>query len=450
MYSASVLLLGSLLASCSTPPTGGPPDYGDETDTGSETGTDTGTDTGSDTGGETAETGNDSGGGAKTIVVVVLDTGRYQLFEQGTMPLLYGRRAEGLYVDTFAGVEAWTLPTTASLMSGVRLEERGVDPDDKFLPPGAIKLVSEAFQKDGWATLLASANEVMSANLFAGFDEKLKHSYDWSLADQTAEVISWLEGVPEEQPRFVWIQAMNLHVPYDKLHASCEAPAVAADAECPENVIYTTGDGGFVPGEFRNLSEAETAACSAAIEVAHRCVATQVDLELDALIQALPSDALIVVVTDHGEGWLDPSVEHNWGATVKLTRSFALLLHPGLAGQTVPLASQVDLAPTLLKWAGLDYASADIEGVPIGEPLLEPPTTWHCDGHGHLAIAAWDETYQLVYNDHLNNQYYELFALQDDPGGDVDLAFTTELPEALLAALDAKYSRTASLCPADG
>ncbi|MSQ04053.1 MAG: hypothetical protein EXR71_19560 [Myxococcales bacterium] len=441
-----MLLVASLLAGCATPLTGGPPNYGDG-DADTDADADTGTDTGSDTGGETGETGNDSGGGAATIVVVVLDTARYQLFEQGTMPHLYGRRAQGLYVDTFAAVEAWTLPTTASLMSGVRLEERGLDPDDKILPRGAVRLVSEAFQKHGWATLMASANEVMSANLFEGFDEKLMHSYEWSLADQTAEVISWLEGVPEAQPRFVWMQAMNLHVPYDKLHPSCEAAAVAADAECPENVIHTTGAGGYVPGAFTGLSDAETAACSTAIELAQRCVATQVDLEIDALIQALPGDALIVVVSDHGEGWLDPSVEHNWGASVKLTRSFLLMLHPSLAGQVVPLASQVDLAPTLLKWAGLDYASADIEGVPIGEPLLEPPTTWHCDEYGHLAIAAWDETYQLVYNDYNNNQYYELFALADDPAGDMDLAYTVALPDALVAALDAKAERNAALCP---
>ncbi len=441
MYSPSVLLIASLLASCSTPPTGGVPDHGNDTDTGQ-----TGTDTGSDSGGETAETGNDSGGGAQTIVVVVLDTGRYQLFEQGTMPLLHARRAEGLYVDTFAAVEAWTLPTTASMMSGVRLEERGIDPDDKFLPPGAIRLVSEAFQKRGWATLLASANEVMSANLFLGFDDMLKHNYNWSLADQAAEVISWLDGVPEDQPRFVWLQVMNLHVPYDKLDPSCETSAIAADAACAADVIHATGDGAFSMDAFKDLSDDEIGACSTAIEVAQRCAATRVDAELDALIQALPSDALIVVVTDHGEGWLDPSAEHNWGSSAKLTRSFLLMLHPTLSGQTVPLASQVDLAPTLLKWAGLEYASADIEGVPIGEPLREPPTTWHCDGHGHLAIAAWDETYQLVYNDRSNSQYYELFSVEDDPAGDIDLAFTIALPEALVTALDAKVLRTASLC----
>ncbi|GDX83654.1 hypothetical protein LBMAG42_54650 [Deltaproteobacteria bacterium] len=197
------------------------------------------------------------------------------------------------------------------------------------------------------------------------------------------------------------------------------------------------------------MNKDETDACRVALESAQRCAATKLDTDLDTFLSALPPDALVILTTDHGEGWLDPRIEHNWGASAKLTRGFSLLLHPSLAGVVIPLGSQADLAPTVLDFIGVDRPDLAFEGAPLRQGQTGVPTSWYCDGKGHLEIAAWSETHQLIrVNDPTAGVSWELYTLAVDPTGDVNLADTTTLPAALVEAAEAKASRTAWLCPA--
>ena len=383
-----------------------------------------------------------------TVVVIVLDTARFQLFDPQTMPLLWQRIDTGLYVEVQANVAAWTLPATAALMTGWRLEERGIDPNDAELPTEAAFGLPAILQEAGWATWLFTANPVLHAHLREGFDQ-LVDDQGLGLAEQAAEVLDQLAAAPAGAKHFVWVQAMNLHIPYDRLDPSCEAEAELADEGCPRDIIHTAGDGSFIPGEFEGLSESETQACAAAIEAAQRCTATRTDAELDSLIKALPPKAMVVVTADHGEGWLDPKVEHNWGATPKLTRGFLLITHPSVAGQRVALGSQVDLAPTLLDLLGESRPDLAFEGELLGASRAEPPTSWYCGGTGHSEIAAWSEDYQLTRtSDPEFGVNWTLTDVRADPAGDVDLFGTVSPPTALVTAVEEKAARNASLCSA--
>ncbi len=439
---SSLLLLGG----CGGGPTGDPSDH-----SGTNSADSGGTGDSEDTADSAPDTG-DTGTAvrtAPTVVVVVLDTARYQLFDEGTMPRLYARRGDGLYVEVVAGVEGWTLPTTTALMSSVRMETLGVNPDDHSLPDGSVTTVAQVLADEGWATILDSSNGVVSTNLKAGYAVEVPHDYSWGLAEVGDEVLGLLDAVPVDQPRFAWIQVMNLHVPYDKLDASCEAAAVAADDACPVDVIHPPKDDGYDGGAFDGLSDVDHAACAYAVETAQRCAATRADVELDELLDQLPPDALVVVTADHGEGWLDPNVEHNWGASVKLTRNFMLLLHPTLAGQTVRLASELDLTPTILDFLGIRRSDLPFEGVVLGQPRSAPPTTWHCDGHGHSEVAAWDESYQVIrtFRGAAKPVTWQVYELATDAGGDVDLGGTVAPPQPLMDAAEAWYTQNASLCP---
>lgn len=438
-------IAGAGLLACTARPTPDTSPAGEDTQTvePAETGADT----------ETGDSGRDTSDAPppdpQTVIVIVLDTGRYDLFDETTMPRLYARRGDGLYATVQANVAGWTLPTTVTLMSGVRLEEQGFDPQGHALPDGAYTGLARILYDAGWSTYLNTTNNLVSHNLADGFDVVSEHDTTWSLAEQSAEVLSTLAAADPSMSQLVWLQPMNLHVAYDKLDPICEADAIAADAACPEAVIHATGNDSFTPGEFSTLNKDETEWCRVALESAQRCAATRVDSELDALISALPPDALVVVTTDHGEGWLDPRIEHNWGASAKLTRGFMLLLHPTMAGEVVPLASQADLAPTVLDFVGVERSDLEFEGGPMGEPSTRIPTSWYCDGMGHLEIAAWSESQQLIrVSDPTAGVSWELYDLATDPTGDTNLADTAALPTPLVDAAEAKMSRTAALCPA--
>lgn len=364
------------------------------------------------------------------------------------MPRLAERRAQGLVVNVMAGVEGWTLPTTTALMAGVRVESLGLDPDAMTLPAGTVYGLPHIFAEAGWATLLDTANVVVAVNLHEGFGEMFTPDYSVPFSTQADEVLAWLDQAPPTTPRFVWLQSMSLHVPYDRLDESCEAAAIAADDACPADVIHPVTREGYPPGEFEDLAEGDQAACATAIELAQRCAATRVDAELDSFLDALPPDAWVVVTADHGEGWLDPHVEHNWGASVKLTRSHLLLLHPSLAGESVALASQVDLAPTLLELTGLSRPDLSFEGVVLGQPQPSPPTAWHCDGFGNSEVAAFSDTFQLIRAQRRKTgTAYTLFDLAADPAGEVDVSGSITPPAELVSAADAVYSASSSLCP---
>ncbi|GDX83653.1 hypothetical protein LBMAG42_54640 [Deltaproteobacteria bacterium] len=149
----------------------------------------------------------------QTVIVIVLDTGRFDLFDELTMPRLYARRGDGLYVAVQANVAGWTLPTTLTLMSGVRLEEQGLDPQGHALPEGAYTGLPRSLHDEGWNTYLNTANNLVSHNLADGFDVVIEHGAAWGLAEQGAEVVSALAAANPEVSQLVWLQAMNLHVP---------------------------------------------------------------------------------------------------------------------------------------------------------------------------------------------------------------------------------------------
>lgn len=389
---------------------------------------------------DTAPDTGDAPAAPQDVVVIVLDTGRWGLFEPGTMPLLIDRVDAGVSVANMTSVAAWTRPTTASLMSGVRWEEYGTGLAESI--PEGVPTLSVLARAAGYATYLNSANEALGLPDYQrAFDKVNMVPQQTGLETQGEMALTFF--AESDGPALAWIQAMELHIPYANLDERCAADVAAANVGCPFDV--TAGAGTL--GPFDELSTAEIEACGTAIEVAQRCTATRLDVELDGFLTALGPDPLVVIVTDHGEGWLDPQADHNWGLTQKLTRGFFLMLNSGMEPQVVPLASQVDVLPTILRELEIDDSALSLEGVPLGSPMTALPTAWYCGGFEQFEIAVWEGDRQVIWADRVGRVTTQLFDTRNDPEGDVDLYVTGERPSATLsAALDEKIARTAAVC----
>ena len=398
-----------------------------------------------DSAGDTADTA--PAPGPKNVVVVVMDAGRWGLVDEATMPRLTSRIPEGVSVANMTNVAAWTRPTTAALMSGVRWDELGTGDFPEGMPDG-VETLADRYHAAGYGTYLNSANAALWMKGYVHpFDAVSFPPQNAGLAEQAEMVRHFLEL--QAGPSFVWVQAMETHIPYGQVAASCVDDVVAAEAGCPIDVMSDpNGDASFGVDPFADLTPEQRKACGVAIESAQRCTATQLDGELDTFIESLGPETMVLVVSDHGEGWLDPQADHNWGTSQKLTRGFFLLLNSTMSPQVVPSASQVDVMPTLLRESGLPYADLGIEGVPLGDAPTHEASAWYCDFAGQMEVAVWEGDRQLLRRDVSGDSvaHYQLFDTEVDPEGDTDL-YQREPPSAtLIAAVDAKVERTRGLC----
>lgn len=257
-------------------------------------------------------------------------------------------------------------------MTGFRVEERQARGGVASLSDAEVETLAEPLRTHGWHTYLNSANVLLTTSLKQGFDEQV---FSDKSADTTGERLSAVRALLEahDEPVFAWVQLMELHIPYGPMADACEAEAMAAAALCPA-ALYDIGDAlNYGHIDFHALAAEEQLACGEAIHSGQSCAARRLDVELDAFLDSLPPATLVLVTTDHGEGWLDPEADHNWTLSQKLSRSFRAVFDAEHEPASYAVASQVDLPPTVLSRLGLQGPTEQYEGVALGEPRTPPP-----------------------------------------------------------------------------
>lgn len=363
------------------------------------------------------------------------------------MPLLSERALLGETVVNMTNTAGWTRPATVSLMSGLRWEERYLAGGDEALDESTVTTLAESLQSHGWHTYLNSANPALGDWLSQGFEEQVFSDKGEESAPQRFDAV--LEQLStHEEPVLAWLQLMELHVPFGPMADSCAAEVQAAAALCPEELFDIGAEVTYAFIDFTVMSDEERAACGAAIHVGQSCAATQLDAELDAFLSALPADALVAVTTDHGEGWLDPKTDHNWTLNQKISRGFlALFDAQGVPGEYA-LASQVDLAPTLLDRLGVSPPEGQFEGVPLGEPATGLVKAWRCAPQSlTVETAIWEgDSLGIKIRRPGGKVSYELYDTLLDPNSDTDLAASVTMSTTLAAALEEQFASTEALC----
>ena len=253
--------------------------------------------------------------GPPDIVLVVLDTVRADRlscygYERPTTPHIDALCQAGDPLRERLLDLQLDAPAHASLFTGLYPIEHGATQENTRLATGPSTL-ADILGARGYATFAASANPLVSANtgLDRGFDVfadtwrgAARHGHpEPGRHPNVRAVTGFLDGLPRDQPFFVFVNYVEAHGPYrppephrSRFLRGGESPEMLRSALKRDAVGYYLDPATIPPEEFEVLSDLYDG------EVA------RVDALLGGLVDALDragrlENALLVVTSDHGE-----------------------------------------------------------------------------------------------------------------------------------------------------
>ena len=293
------------------------------------------------------------------IVLLLIDTLRADALglygaPRPTSPHIDAWSADAAVFTSARTIAPWTLPSVRALVSGA--------PPEAW---GAVEDLPRRLGAAGWYTGMFAGNIYLSSN-FDMADGWTEHRCtNWPSADtQVAEAAAALTRWPD-RPAFVVVHFMDAHLPYHepepwRSRFAGEPPARFSRREFHRNDV--------LQAEHR-LTDDERAWIRARYDnnVAY------IDHSVDALLDALPADATVILTADHGEEfWEHGAFEHGHALHEELLRIPMIVKGPGIpAIHSEAPTSLLDVAPTVLTAAGL--SAADLPGLPLQSVATAPP-----------------------------------------------------------------------------
>ncbi|MEQ1893600.1 MAG: sulfatase [Planctomycetota bacterium] len=397
------------------------------------------------------------------IVLVLVDTLRADMLAAyGGDPALAPRLNEfAARTRLFAHARsnaAWTLPSIATLLTGVYPGRHGATDEDLSLPPEQATVV-EALARAGYRTgAITDANFVSPMHgLDQGFEWFAEHyppdwehweeraRGTWNLAQTLAEAREFL-AADDGRPTFLFLHTYRVHEPY-RLGAEEDPRAnrallarAAALAGTPEPEVER---GRAIMMPFMPELRAQ-----------YEDGVRDLDQKLGAFLAELEAEdwfahGNLVLTSDHGEALGENHDfghgNHLWETKLRVP---LLLRGPGIVAGVVPhTATLVDLAPTLAELAGLERAPHW-----DGRSLLtldgeRPAFAWQL-GSKSRQMALLEGTRKLITTpEKAPEACEEAFDLGTDPGEAHNLAGTERWPAELLGG-HAEAIRAALVGPA--
>lgn len=257
-------------------------------------------------------------GGSKppNVVLIVVDTLRSDRlgcygYPRPTSPAIDALANEGVVFEECVAQAPWTLQSMPSLLAGRYLTQNRNWPDRRHV------LLAEHFKRAGYATIGASANELLSSDMeFArGYDEydssTLPGRVDKPCDVLVRDLLPKLDALRErkrDKPVFLFLQPFDPHFPFLEHHefdaelptdetepvlpegwqaeeiAQRGAPAPATDPGWASELVGLRHQRGLYDQEVRFADEA-------------------IGMFLDELrARGLLEDTVVAIVSDHGEG----------------------------------------------------------------------------------------------------------------------------------------------------
>ncbi len=311
--------------------------------------------------------------GRPNVVLVVIDTLRADRLscygaDQPTSPVIDALAARGVRFTRAYSSAPWTLPGTASILTGKTPPEHGIGVSDSFYLSDALESLAEPFQRAGVTTGAFTCNPLIAEgrNFDQGFETF--RNYRWKQTDAIHDdVVQWIEGNAQNR-FFLYLHTVDPHDPYQP---SPESEARFAGEPPPD----------FLPRELRPQMAQFYSKDGFDEEILQASNAHQFKLYdgeihdadhgigriIDKLEQLGILDRTIIAVTsDHGEEFL----EHGWVGHNSQLYDEQVHVPLVIAGPGIPSGEIAEtrvenrlLYRTLLEAAG-------IEGGPRTEPNL--------------------------------------------------------------------------------
>lgn len=297
------------------------------------------------------------------VLLIVVDTLRADRLGQGgngrdTSPVMDGLAEEGTRLLWALTAGPWTLPGTASILTGLAPPEHGIGATPTSSLAHPLFTLAEAFQHEGWLTAGFSMNPLISEG--SCFDQGFEtfDSRRWAMARECeSDWLDWL-GEHAEERFFLYLHLVEPHFPYTPSSESCQALGIAPaqgedhlDLRQALKRWYEAGTGS--PGAIRKLSARQLDLYDAEVRDADAAIGRVLD-QLKKL--GINDQTLICITSDHGEEFN----EHGWAQHDAQLWNESLHVPLIFAGPGVPRGKVIEgplenrhLARTLMDLAGI-------------------------------------------------------------------------------------------------
>jgi len=382
----------------------------------------------------------------RSVVLVVVDALRADHlslhgYERRTSPELERLATTGLVFEHAYATSPWTLPTFGSLLTGlypsahgagIGVSETAEDEGAKTTGSGrfltlrtGVPTVAEALAASGYLTGAIVSNPFLDPGFgldrgFAHYDNFPTDNASHRPADRAVdEALEWVEAAGNT-PFFLLLHLFEPHLEYDapEPFRGRFTASVEFDGEYPVSGLWD------IRSRVPDMSGAERSFIRAAYDEEIAFVDQQIGRLADELAQRGVLDrGLLVVTADHGEELFEhEGFEHGHALWDEVLRVPLLLFGAGVpSGRRSEAVSSVDVAPTLLAFAGVDFA----DGLPGVDLLSEAPTsTTNRPLVAERTLPASERTALLrwPFKVIIDREGVRLFNLARDPGESFNLA----------------------------
>ncbi len=369
------------------------------------------------------------------VVVITVDTLRADHlslygYERQTSPQLDSWFGGGAIFERAYATEANTSPSVVSILSGrlptdhrVRLLFQLV-PDELALLPD---LLPEAYQSAAFVANVVLTDEAMGmARRFDHYDDRVDEqtaggwgpAYERNARRTTDAALEWLRHeLDSDRPVFLWIHYIDPHSPY-------RAPADRPSSF--EHDISEMVSAERVPGLGKGDWKGKQVDGLNAVDDYDEEIAFA-DAEIGRLLEgyaALRSidDALLLFTADHAESMMEHEkwFSHGYQVYEEIIRVPLMLRGPGVeAGRYAALASGIDVAPTVLRFAGIEPPQ-ELQGFDLRSPgaiapdrivLAEATAVSSFFGHWRTALQGnlkWVTLMRRGEREVLERRFYRL------------------------------------------
>jgi arylsulfatase A-like enzyme len=346
------------------------------------------------------------------LVVIILDAAARDRFgvygyPDETTPQLDALAKESLVFDFAHSQAAYTLASTASLLTSLLPARHGVVRKDNKLDPG-LPTLAGALQEADFATSAFSANGFASPTF--GMDSGFDHFATpgggpgrWAVA--TPEAVSllferWIDELANEEGAadrrfFAYLHLIQPHEPYDI------APAEhyqGLDAEYQGRVDGSTESMQLIRRQELVPSDDEREHLVRLYDGNLRYVDAAVGRVVEGLRRRdLLENTMLVVMSDHGEATGERGFfGHNYSMQEEVTAIPLMIRFPaeaGLIGRDSEPASSIDIAPTALATLGVAVPDS-FEGIDLLRPAISgsarpPRVIFSRSAHDRSSTALW-------------------------------------------------------------
>ncbi len=399
------------------------------------------------------------------LVIVMIDTLRADVVgaygdRTGLTPRLDELAGQGVRFDDLSAPAPWTLPSVATLLTGLEPQTHGAGRRfGEYAPtglPGGARTLAETLREAGFYSLGVYHNIYVNPafGLHQGFDEYV--SLEERAPVLVEEALGRLARYRDDRRLFLYLHLFDPHNPYEPPREDCERvarrflPGYAGPLGCaadrrPEKSIPPRRDRRWHEALYR----AEVAATDRA---AGRFLAGLEEL-------GLAGDTVLLVVSDHGEefwtrveqeraGGYQVNADHGHTHYQELLRVPGILRAPGLAPAVVERPVRMaDLFPTLLGLLGVEAPPSqgiDLAPALAGRPQPRAPLVADAILHGPERWAVRRGPWKLIVPRQPQGDGarppapalpLELYNLADDPGETVNRAAAEPGTAAALRAL---------------